>query len=56
MIRGNFIGAAIVAIIYTIYILRNPLPQRWQNVLVLIVLNGLTIVLMAFAFNDVTVF
>jgi uncharacterized membrane protein len=56
VIRGNFIGAAIVAIIYTIYILKNPFPQRWQNVLVLVILNALTIVLMAFAFNGVAVF
>jgi uncharacterized membrane protein len=56
MIRGNFIGAAIVAIIYTIYILRNPLPERWQNVLVLVILNALTIVLMAYAFNGIAVF
>ncbi|HWP61453.1 MAG TPA: hypothetical protein VN495_02530 [Candidatus Paceibacterota bacterium] len=51
MIRGNFIGAAIVAIIYTIYILMHPMPERWQTVLALVVLNALTIVLMAFAFQ-----
>ncbi len=51
MIRGNFIGAAIVAIIYTVYILWNPLPSKSQMVLLLVVLNALTIVLMAFAFK-----
>jgi hypothetical protein len=51
MVRGNFIGAAIVAILYTLYILKNPLATKWQNVLVLVVLNALTIVLMAFAFK-----
>ena len=51
MVRGNFIGAAIVAIIYTVYILMNPLPAKWQMVLILVVLNALTIVLMAFAFK-----
>ena len=51
MIKGNFLGAAIVAIIYTVYILIHPLPTRLQNVLVLVVLNALTIVLMRFAFK-----
>jgi len=51
MIKGNFIGAAIVAIIYTAYILMHPLPVKWQMVLVLVVLNALTIVLMSFAFK-----
>ena len=51
MIKGNFLGAAIVAIIYTVYILMNPFPTKWQMVLVLVVLNTLTIVLMAFAFK-----
>jgi len=51
MVKGNFLGAAIVAIIYTIYILWNPLPIKWQMVLALVVLNALTIVLMAFAFK-----
>ncbi len=51
MIKGNFLGAAIVAIIYTVYILINPLPTKWQMVLALVVLNALTIVLMAFAFK-----
>jgi hypothetical protein len=51
MIRGNFIGAAIVAVIYTVYILMNPLPERWQTALILVVLNALTIVLMSQAFR-----
>ncbi len=50
MIRGNFIGAAIVAIIYTVYLLQHPLPKT-QEVIALVVLNALTIVLMAFAFK-----
>ena len=51
MIKGNFIGAAIVAIIYTVYITWNPLPSRSQTVLALVVLNALTIILMSFAFK-----
>ena len=51
MVKGNFIGAAIVAIIYTVYILMNPFPVKWQMVSALVVLNALTIVLMAFAFK-----
>jgi hypothetical protein len=51
MVRGNFIGAAIVAIIYTVYVLMNPLAKKWQNILVLVVLNALIIVLMSFAFK-----
>jgi len=51
MIKGNFIGAAIVAIIYTVYIVWNPLPVKWETALALVVLNALTIVLMAFAFR-----
>ncbi len=51
MIKGNFIGAAIVAIIYTVYILWNPLPTKLHMVLALVILNALTIVLMAFAFK-----
>ncbi len=51
MIKGNFLGAAIVAIVYTVYILMNPLPTKWQMVLVLVVLNALTIILMHFAFK-----
>ena len=51
MIRGNFLGAAIVAIIYTVYILVHPLAEKWQMVLALVVLNALTIILMSFAFK-----
>jgi hypothetical protein len=51
MVRGNFIGAAIVAIIYTVFILIHPLASRSQEILVLVVLNALTIVLLAFAFK-----
>lgn len=51
MVRGNFIGAAIVAIIYTVYILVKPLESRPQEVMVLVILNALTIVLLAFAFK-----
>ncbi len=51
MIKGNFVGAAIVAIIYTIYVLWHPLPTKWQMVLALVVLNALTIVLLSFAFK-----
>ena len=52
MVRGNFIGAAIVAIIYTVYILMQPLAARSETAIVLVVLNALTIVLMYFAFTD----
>ena len=51
MIKGIFLGAAIVAIIYTVYILINPLATKWQMVLILVVLNALTIILLAFAFK-----
>jgi hypothetical protein len=51
MVRGNFIGAAIVAIIYTVYIVMKPFPAKWQTVLALVVLNALTIVLLSFAFK-----
>ena len=51
MIKGNFIGAAIVAILYTVYILNHPLATKTQTALVLVVLNALTIVLMSFAFK-----
>ena len=51
MIKGNFIGAAIVAIIYTIYIVWNPLTSRTQTAIILVVLNALTIVLLSFAFK-----
>ena len=51
MIKGNFLGAAVVAIIYTVYILMHPLATKTQMVAVLVVLNALTIVLMAMAFK-----
>jgi hypothetical protein len=51
MVKGNFLGAAIVAIIYTVYIVMKPLPTRPQTAVALVVLNALTIVLMAFAFR-----
>jgi hypothetical protein len=53
MVKGNFLGAAIVAIIYTIYVLKNPLAKisKTQQIVLLVVLNALTIVLMAFAFK-----
>ncbi len=50
MVKGNFLGAAIVAIIYTVYILINPLPKT-QEIVALVILNALTIVLMSFAFK-----
>ena len=52
MVRGNFIGAAIVAIIYTVYIVWNPLASRSQEAILLVVLNALTIVLLSFAFKQ----
>jgi hypothetical protein len=54
MIKGNFLGAAIIAIIYTIYLLKNLPPTRLQTAFILVVLNALTIVLMFFAFKDKT--
>jgi hypothetical protein len=50
-IKGNFLGAAIVSIIYTVFILVKPLSSRPQEVITLVILNALTIVLMAFAFK-----
>jgi len=53
MIKGNFLGAAIVAIIYTVYLLINPsaVHSKTVFVLALVVLNALTIILMHFAFK-----
>jgi len=53
MIHGNFIGAAIVAILYTVYILMNPgaVPSKAAFIAILVILNALTIILMAFAFK-----
>jgi hypothetical protein len=53
MIKGNFLGAAIVAIIYTVYLLINPgsVSSKLLFIGALVLLNALTIVLMAFAFK-----
>ncbi len=51
MIRGNFIGAALVAIIYTVYIVWHPFSAKWQTATALVILNALTIVLLSFAFK-----
>ena len=51
MIQGNFIGAAIVAIIYTVYILQHPLAEKWQMVVARVLLNAVTIVLLSQAFK-----
>lgn len=53
VIHGNFIGAAIVAIIYTVYILMHPsaVGSKTTLVIALVLLNALTIVLMAYAFK-----
>lgn len=51
MVKGNFIGAAIVAIIYTVYILMRPLPTKSQTIITLVVLNALTIILLNYAFK-----
>ncbi len=53
MIKGNFLGAAIVAIIYTVYILMHPnaVKSKPTFILILVILNALTIVLMRFAFK-----
>lgn len=52
MVRGNFIGATIVAIMYTVYLLAHPLASKSQQAVLLVILNALTIVLMAFAFKN----
>ena len=51
IIKGNFIGAAVVAIIYTVYILMNPLASKFQMAVILVILNALTIVLLSLAFK-----
>jgi hypothetical protein len=54
IVRGNFIGAAIVAIIYTVYILMHTSKfAKPQLIFVLVVLNALTIILLHFAFQYV---
>jgi hypothetical protein len=53
MVKGNFLGASIVAIIYTVYILMNlgAVKSKPIFVIALVLLNALTIVLMSFAFK-----
>ena len=53
MIKGNFLGAAIVAIIYTVYMLKNPAVAKSNTafIIILVVLNALTIVLLSLAFK-----
>jgi hypothetical protein len=53
VVRGNFLGAAIVAVIYTVYLLINPsaVKSKTALVVVLVILNALTIILMSFAFK-----
>jgi len=51
MVKGNFLGAAIVVIIYTVYILMHPRPTKLQTALLLVIFNALTIVLLSFAFK-----
>jgi len=53
MIKGNFLGAAIIAIIYTVYILKNPSAVKSKKLFIalLVILNALTITLMYFAFK-----
>ena len=53
MIRGNFLGAAIVATLYTAYLLMNPtaVGSKTTLVIALVILNALTIILMSFAFK-----
>lgn len=52
-LRGNFLGAAIVVIMYTIYMLFN--VSAFSHTLLtifLVILNALLIILMYFAFKD----
>jgi hypothetical protein len=53
MVKGNFLGAAIIAIIYTVFLLMNPGAVKSKAIftVILVVLNALTIVLMSFAFK-----
>ena len=53
MIQGNFLGAAIVAIIYTVCLVINPsmVSSKTTLVIALVILNALTIILMHFAFK-----
>ncbi len=53
MIHGNFLGAAVVSVIYTVYLLMNPsaVYSKAGLIVALVILNALTIVLMAYAFK-----
>ncbi|MES2203063.1 MAG: hypothetical protein V4474_01945 [Patescibacteria group bacterium] len=53
MIHGNFLGAAVVSVIYTVYLLLNPgaIHSKAGLIVALVILNALTIVLMAYAFK-----
>jgi hypothetical protein len=53
MVHGNFLGAAIVAVIYTVYLIMNPsaVKSRTALIVILVILNALTIVLMSQAFK-----
>ena len=52
LMKGNFIGAAIVAIIYTVYILMNISTfTKTHPIVGLVFLNALTIVLLQYAFS-----
>ncbi|VVB74994.1 Uncharacterised protein [Candidatus Tiddalikarchaeum anstoanum] len=56
-VRGNFLGAAILVIIYTVYIIMNMSTirkiksmGRTKLIILLVVLNALFIILMHYAF------
>ena len=52
-VRGNFIGATIIAVIYTVYILiNNQAFTKPLLVSLLVILNALTIIFMYFAFSE----
>ena len=53
MIKGNFLGAAIVAILYTVFILMHPsaVGSKTTLIIALVLLNALTIILISFAFK-----
>jgi len=51
MIKGNFLGGAVVAVIYTVYILMHPLATKSQTAIILVILNALTIILLSAAFK-----
>ncbi|UCD20787.1 MAG: hypothetical protein JSW08_03375 [archaeon] len=53
MVRGNFLGAAILVIIYTVYVLfKLPTLSKASGIFLLVVLNALLIILMYFAFKE----